>query len=76
MVEYLNKNPEFKTAIEQLREENNSSGAILGIFPEARASIEENIEKVLNNEITSKEAVKNMSKTINSALEKYNKSNK
>ncbi len=62
--------------IKQLREENNSSGAILGIFPEARASIEENIEKVLNNEITSKEAVKNMSKTINSALEKYNKSNK
>lgn len=76
MNEYLDANPQFKTAIEQLREDNNKSGAVLGVFPEARASIEENIEKVLNNEITSEEAVENMAKTINSALEKYNKSSK
>ena len=76
MNEYLDANPEFKTAIEQLREENNNSGAVLGVFPEARASIEENIEKVLNDEITPETAVDNMAKTINSALEKYNKSNK
>lgn len=76
MNEYLDANPEFKTAIEQLREENNNSGAVLGVFPEARAAIEENIEKVLNSEITSEVAVENMAKTINSALEKYNKSNK
>ena len=36
---------------------------------------EENIEKVLNDEITPETAVDNMAKTINSALEKYNKSN-
>ena len=76
MNEYLDANPEFKTAIEQLREENNNSGAVLGVLPEARASIEENIEKVLNDEITPETAVDNMAKTINSALEKYNKSNK
>ncbi|WP_195988799.1 ABC transporter substrate-binding protein [Clostridium sp. D53t1_180928_C8] len=76
MVEYLDSNPQFKTAIEQLREDNNNSGAVLGVFPEARAAIEENIEKVLNSEITSEVAVENMAKTINSALEKYNKSNK
>ena len=76
MVEYLDANPQFKTAIEQLREDNNNSGAVLGVFPEARAAIEENIEKVLNSEITSEVAVENMAKTINSALEKYNKSNK
>ena len=52
------------------------STAVLGVFPEARASIEENIEKVLNNEITPETAVENMAKTINSALDKYNKSNK
>lgn len=75
MVEHLNNNPEFQTAINQLRETNNQSGALLGVFPEARASIEENIEKVLSNDITSQEAVTNISKTINSALEKYNKSN-
>lgn len=49
MVEYLDANPQFKTAIEQLREDNNNSGAVLGVFPEARAAIEENIEKVLNS---------------------------
>ena len=76
MVQYLDANPQFKTAIEQLREDNNNSGAVLGVFPEARAAIEENIEKVLNSEITSEVAVENMAKTINSALEKYNKSNK
>ena len=75
MVEHLNNNPEFQTAINQLRETNNQSGALLGVFPEARASIEENIEKVLSNDITSQEAVTNISKTINSALEKYNNSN-
>ena len=76
MVEHLNNNPEFQTAIDQLRESNNQSGALLGVFPEARASIEENIEKVLNNQLTSQEAVSNIAKTINTALDKYNKANK
>ena len=31
------------------------------------------IEKVLNNEIDSQTAVSNIAKTINTALEKYNK---
>lgn len=75
MVEHLEKNPEFKTAIDQLRDSKESSGALLGVFPEARASIEENIEKVLNNEITAEQAVENAAKTINSALDKYNKAN-
>lgn len=73
MNDYLEKNPEFKTAINQLREDNNSSGALLGVFSEARASIEENIEKLLNNEIEAKEAVDNAAKTINNALDKYNR---
>ena len=75
MTDNLKNNPEFQTAIDQLREENNDSGAVLGVFPEARASIEENIEKVLNNESTTDEAVKNIANTINSALDKYNKAN-
>lgn len=75
MVQHLEENPQFQTAIDQLRESNNQSGALLGVFPEARASIEENIEKVLNNEIDSASAVSNIAKTINSALEKYNKAN-
>ena len=75
MTDNLKNYPEFQSAIDQLREENNDSGAVLGVFPEARASIEENIEKVLNNESTTDEAVKNIANTINSALDKYNKAN-
>lgn len=73
LTEHLEKNPEFKTAINQLRESNNKSGALMGIFPEARAAIEGNIEKIINKEITPKEAVENSAKTINDALRKYNK---
>ena len=75
MVEHLTNNPEFQTAIDQLRELNNQSGALLGVFAEARASVEENIEKVLNNELTAQDAVSNIAKTINTALDKYNKAN-
>ena len=75
MVNHLEENPEFTTAIEQLRESNNSSGAVLGVFTEARSAIEENLEKVLNNEITAQEGIDNAAKTINNALEKYNKQN-
>lgn len=75
MVEHLNNNPEFQTAIDQLRESNNQSGPLLGVLTEARGTIEENIEKVLNNELTSKKAVENIAQTINTALDKYNKAN-
>lgn len=76
MIEHLNNNPEFQTAIDQLREANNQSGALLGVLTEARATIEENIEKVLNNELTSEKAVETIAKTINTALDKYNKANR
>lgn len=73
MIEHLEKNPEFKTAINQLRENNNKSGSLMGVFPEARAIIESNIEKLINNEITAEQAVENSAKIINEALKKYNK---
>ncbi|MGL4875915.1 MAG: extracellular solute-binding protein, partial [Clostridium sp.] len=76
MTKHLEKYPEFKTAINQLREKNNSSGALMGIFPEARATIEENLEKVLSNELSVDDAVKKATETINVALEKYGKSSK
>ena len=45
------------------------------MFDGSHYPIEENIEKVLNNEIDSQTAVSNIAKTINTALEKYNKAN-
>ncbi|MGL5414810.1 MAG: ABC transporter substrate-binding protein [Clostridium sp.] len=76
MIKHLEEYPEFKTAIDQLREKSNSSGALLGVFPEARATIEENLEKLLNNEISVDEATSKAAEKINSALENYNKSKK
>ncbi|MGL5416201.1 MAG: ABC transporter substrate-binding protein [Clostridium sp.] len=76
MTKHLEEYPEFKTAINQLREKNNSSGALMGVFPEARATIEENLEKVLSNELSVDDAVKKATETINTALEKYGKSSK
>lgn len=75
MKDNLNTNPEFSTAIDQLRESNNKPGALLGIFPEARAVIEENLEKLLNDEITAQEAVDNSADKINKSLSKYNRYN-
>ena len=73
MAEHLEAAPQFKTAIDQLHASTGSEGALLAVFPEARACIEENLEKVLNNEITPEEAITNSATTINKALERYNK---
>lgn len=73
MQAHLETYPEFKTAIDQLHSSTGSTGALLAVFPEARACIEENIEKLLNNEVTAEVAVANSAATINKAIEKYNK---
>ena len=73
MKQHLADNPEFETAIKQLHESNGATGALLGVFPEARACIEENIEKMLSNQITADQAVQDSAATINKALERYNK---
>lgn len=75
MAEHLAAHPEFNTAINQLHESTGATGAVLSVFPEARASIEENIEKMLNGEATPEEALQNSAATINKAVERYNKSN-
>ena len=55
--------------------EKNNVENIVRIDKNVGDNIEENIEKVLNNEIDSQTAVSNIAKTINTALEKYNKAN-
>lgn len=73
MTAHLEAQPEFKTAIDQLHDSKGSTGALLAVFPEARACIEENIEKLLNHELTPEEAVNASAQTINKAIERYNK---
>ncbi|WP_069999128.1 ABC transporter substrate-binding protein [Cellulosilyticum sp. I15G10I2] len=73
MTAHLEAQPQFKTAINQLHDSTGSKGALLAVFPEARSTIEENLEKLLNNEISAEAAVAKSAETINKAIEKYNK---
>lgn len=73
----LVKYPQFQTAIDQLHASSPASkGALLGVFPEARAATETNIESMLGGKQTPQEALDNAAKIANSAIEKYNKTNK
>nr|WP_312288886.1 ABC transporter substrate-binding protein [Clostridium chromiireducens] len=77
MKDNLAKTPQFKTAIDQLHASPiESRGALLGVFPEARQTNETNIEAVLQGKLTPEEAIDASEKSINSAIEKYNKANK
>ncbi|WP_040210134.1 ABC transporter substrate-binding protein [Clostridium polynesiense] len=77
MKEHLKKYPQFQTAIDQLHASTvESRGALLGVFPQARQVIETEIEGLLQNKSTPEQAVEKAASTINTALEKYNKSNK
>ncbi len=77
MKDHLTQMPQFKTAIDQLHASPiESRGALLGVFPEARQTNETNIEAVLQGKLTPEEAIESSEKSINSAIEKYNKANK
>ena len=77
MKKHLAETPQFQTAINQLHDSPlESRGALLGVFPEARQTNETNIEAMLQGKLTPKEAIEESEKTINSAIEKYNKANK
>lgn len=74
MKEYLKQNPQFQTAIDQLHDSpKTATGALLGVFPEARQNIELNIEKMIQDQASPEQAVKEAAKTINEAIANYNK---
>ncbi|WP_411681125.1 ABC transporter substrate-binding protein [Clostridium thailandense] len=77
MKDNLQKAPQFQTAIDQLHSSPKTArGALMSVFPEARQTVEKNIEEMLQNKQKPDEAVTNAAKSINEAIEKYNSSNK
>lgn len=65
--------PQFQTAIDQLHDSAPEyAGALLSIFPEARAIVETEIENMLNGKTTPEEAVEKMASGMNSSIEDYN----
>lgn len=71
------KFPQFQTAIDQLHDSTpQSAGALLSIFPEARQTVETEIENMINNNGTPEDAVKKMADSINKSIADYNLLNK
>ena len=65
--------PQFKTAIDQLHDSAPQyAGALLSVFSEARATVETEIENMLNGKQTPEKAVEQMASSINAAIEDYN----
>lgn len=71
------KFPQFQTAIDQLHDSTpQSAGALLSVFPEARQTVETEIENMINNNGTPDDAVKKMADSINKSIADYNLLNK
>ena len=70
---YIAQYPQFQTAIDQLHDSSPEyCGALLSVFPEARATVESEIESMLNGKESVDEAVTNMADTINKSIDDYN----
>ncbi|MCM0650815.1 ABC transporter substrate-binding protein [Clostridium swellfunianum] len=78
MKKHLETAPQFKTAIDQLHNtkvNEATRGGLIGVFPEARATIETEIENMLQNKQTPEQAIQNAAKKVNDAITNYNKTN-
>jgi sn-glycerol 3-phosphate transport system substrate-binding protein len=73
----LKAKPQFQTAIDQLHASpKTAKGALMSVFPEARQTVEENIEAMLQNKETPEQAVQSAGKSITTAIQNYNSANK
>lgn len=68
--------PQFQTAIDQLHDSAPQyAGALLSVFPEARATVETEIENMLNNNVSPEETVTTLANQINESISEYNELN-
>ena len=71
--ENMEKYPQFQTAIDQLHDSAPEyAGALLSVFPEARAIVETEVENMLNGKQTPEETVEKMASDMNTSIEDYN----
>jgi sn-glycerol 3-phosphate transport system substrate-binding protein len=74
-VEWRERYPQFGTAVEQLHAAPNNSvtqGALIGVFPTARQTVETAIEEVLAGQATPQEALDNAAALVTQAIADYN----
>lgn len=68
--------PQFQTAIDQLHDSAPQyAGALISVFPEARAIVETEIENMLNNGVSPEDTVASLAQQINKSIEEYNELN-
>ena len=75
--EHHKKYPQFATAVQQLRDtprNRATQGALLGVFSQARQTIEDSIEQVLLGKAKSLDALKSAASVIDAAIVRYNES--
>lgn len=79
MIDNMNKFPQFKTAIEEIqatKENSQTQGAILGVFPEVR----EKMVQAMENNYEGKGSVENITKRVakesNRIIKRFNRINK
>ncbi len=73
--DWVAKYPVFTTAVNQLHDtpiNPASRGALMGVFPQARATIETAIEEVLAGAATPQEALDKAAQEVTTAIEEYN----
>ncbi|MBV4446891.1 ABC transporter substrate-binding protein [Clostridium tyrobutyricum] len=76
MKDNLKSKPQFQTAINQLHSSpSTAQGALMSVFPEARQTVEANIEQMLQNKQTPEQTLKKSADSINSAIKEYNQNN-
>lgn len=71
----LEENPNFGVAPDQLHSVPTNiytGGALLGVFSEARATFETNMEGVINGSMSPEECINTTASTINAAIANYN----
>jgi len=74
--EWRAKYPQFQTAIDQLHIAPNNrvtQGGLIGVFPQARQTIEVSIESVLAGQATPQAALDKAAADVTKAIEDYNK---
>ncbi len=75
--EWAGKYPQFLTAVDEIRQapaNRMTQGAVLGVFPEARARVQKAIESVLLGQENSSQALNAATEEITASIDKYNKS--
>ena len=75
---WFRENPNFMTAFDQLLESPysvNTSGALVGVFPELRSLVQTGIQKVYAGDMTVKEALDEAAAKTNVSIKEWNELN-